>query len=77
MRHHQFFWSMGFSLVVIHVAVAGPVMCAVPGGSFRMGDVQGGGWPDEQPAHEVLVSAFQIDRLEVSNAEMCRVLQWA
>jgi eukaryotic-like serine/threonine-protein kinase len=39
-------------------------MVAVPAGWFTMGD--DGGLEDERPAHRVFVSAFRIDRLEVS-----------
>jgi sulfatase modifying factor 1 len=59
------------------VVAAEPEMCAVPGGRFRMGDTFSEGWPDERPVHDVTVSTFRMDRTEVSNAEMCRVMQWA
>jgi len=62
--------------------VAAPVLLAadmatVPGGPFSMGDHYGLGWHDERPVHTVHVSEFLIDRHEVSNKEMCEVLQWA
>ncbi len=41
-------------------------MVQIPGGSFVMG---GGEEADEQPAHRVFVSAFSIDRDEVTEAE--------
>ena len=66
-------------LLILH---AGWCACAVelalvPGGRFGMGDRSGLGAADERPAHHLYVRAFWMDRYEVSNAEMCRVLQWA
>jgi len=40
---------------------------SVPAGPFTMG-ADGGGEPDEHPAHRVTLGAFSIDRLEVTNA---------
>jgi formylglycine-generating enzyme required for sulfatase activity len=43
-------------------------MVRVPTGEFRMGSAAGsGGLPDEQPERSVLLSAFYIDRFEVTN----------
>jgi formylglycine-generating enzyme required for sulfatase activity len=42
-------------------------MLPVPGGTFTMGADEGGE-EDEHPAHTVTVSAFFLDRTEVSNA---------
>ena len=43
-------------------------MVLVPTGEFRMGAPAGsGGLPDEQPERAVLLSAFYIDRFEVTN----------
>jgi formylglycine-generating enzyme required for sulfatase activity len=47
----------------------GPEMVWIPAGSFRMGDLQGGGGSDEQPVHEVSVGQFAIGRYEVTFAE--------
>lgn len=47
----------------------GPEMVWVPAGTFRMGDIQGGGGSDEQPVHEVSVERFAIGRYEVTFAE--------
>jgi len=41
-------------------------MLLVPGGTFIMGADEGGE-PDEQPAHEVTVGGFFLDRTEVTN----------
>ncbi len=47
----------------------GPEMVWIPAGSFRMGDIQGGGDSDEQPVHEVSVGRFAMGRYEVTFAE--------
>ena len=52
-------------------------MVLVDAGSFQMGDNYSEGAPDERPVHEVYVSAFYMDRYEVSNEQMREVLQWA
>lgn len=52
-------------------------MVLIPAGSFQMGDSFSEGYPDELPAHTVTVSAFYMDRYEISNDEMVEVMQWA
>jgi formylglycine-generating enzyme required for sulfatase activity len=52
----------------------GPEMVWIPAGTFRMGDIQGGGDSDEQPVHEVSVERFSMGRYEVSNAEFVHFL---
>ncbi len=52
----------------------GPEMVWLPAGTFRMGDLQGDGWSDEQPVHEVSVSRFAMGKYEVTNAEFVRFL---
>jgi formylglycine-generating enzyme required for sulfatase activity len=47
----------------------GPEMVWIPAGTFRMGDIQGGGDSDEQPVHEVSVDGFAMGRFEVTFAE--------
>jgi len=54
-------------------AAAAPGRCPqgtvlVPGGAFRMGSSDGEGAPDEQPRHAVTLSAYCIDRTEVTVA---------
>jgi formylglycine-generating enzyme required for sulfatase activity len=51
----------------------GPEMVVIPGGSFRMGDVQGTGEKDELPVHTVMFQKpFAIGRYEVTFAEYDR-----
>jgi formylglycine-generating enzyme required for sulfatase activity len=45
-------------------------MVWIAGGTFTMGDERE--WPEERPAHQVTVSAFWIDRHEVTNAQFSR-----
>ena len=52
-------------------------MVLIPAGSFEMGDSFSEGGSDERPVHAVTVSAFYMDRYEVSNDEMVEVMQWA
>jgi formylglycine-generating enzyme required for sulfatase activity len=46
-------------------------MVVVPAGEFVMGSGQG----DEEPAHTVLVDAFEIDVFEVTNAEFAQFVE--
>ncbi|NJO17524.1 MAG: SUMF1/EgtB/PvdO family nonheme iron enzyme [Thioploca sp.] len=52
----------------------GPEMVVLPAGSFQMGDIQGGGYDNEQPVHEVSVASFAIGRYEVTHEEFVRFL---
>ncbi|MCI5158705.1 MAG: hypothetical protein D3906_09765, partial [Candidatus Electrothrix sp. AUS1_2] len=47
----------------------GPEMMLLPGGRFRMGDIQGKGNKDERPIHEVKLNSFAIGRYPVTFAE--------
>ncbi|MEK8022120.1 MAG: formylglycine-generating enzyme family protein, partial [Candidatus Parabeggiatoa sp.] len=47
----------------------GPEMVVIPAGTFRMGDIQGGGYNHEQPVHEVSIKSFAMGRYEVTFAE--------
>ena len=44
----------------------GPEMVRIPAGRFRMGDIQGGGYGDEQPVHWVSVNQFAMGRYEIT-----------
>ena len=46
-----------------------PQMVYIPAGSFRMGDIQGGGDSDEKPVHRVSVKAFLMSATEVTFAQ--------
>ncbi|MFZ9298607.1 MAG: formylglycine-generating enzyme family protein [Hylemonella sp.] len=48
-------------------------MIRIPAGPFTMGSDDG--LPDERPAHRVTLAAFEIDRLQTSNAEFADFLQ--
>jgi len=50
----------------------GPEMVWIPRGSFRMGDIQGGGSSDEKPVHSVSVSRFAMGRYEVTVGQFRR-----
>jgi len=53
----------------------GPEMVRIPAGSFRMGDIQGGGDSDEKPVHEVSLSAFAMGKYEVTVGEFKRFVK--
>jgi formylglycine-generating enzyme required for sulfatase activity len=53
----------------------GPEMVQISAGTFRMGDIQGGGWKDEQPVHSVSVNKFAMGRYEVTFAEYDQFVQ--
>ncbi len=48
---------------------SGPEMVMIPAGTFRMGDIQGGGRDNEQPVHSVSVGQFAMGKFEVTFAE--------
>jgi formylglycine-generating enzyme required for sulfatase activity/uncharacterized caspase-like protein len=47
----------------------GPEMVWIPGGRFKMGDLQGGGDSDEKPVHWVSVSPFAMGKYELTVGE--------
>jgi formylglycine-generating enzyme required for sulfatase activity len=52
-----------------------PVMVVIPAGSFRMGDLNGGGDSDEKPVHQVTFPrAFAVGKYEVTQAEWRSVM---
>jgi formylglycine-generating enzyme required for sulfatase activity len=53
----------------------GPEMVWIPAGTFRMGDIQGGGESDEKPVHSVSVNRFAMGRYEVTFAEYDKFAQ--
>ena len=64
---------------VLGVAATNPPsgMALIPAGSFTMGDTFNEGSHDELPLHTVYVSAFQMDRTDVTYALWQQVYTWA
>ena len=58
-------------------AVVPEGMVLIPAGSFEMGDAFGEGWSGELPVHTVYVSAFYMDKYEVTKALWDEVYSWA
>jgi len=52
-------------------------MALIPAGSFQMGDSFGDGYSDELPVNTVAVSAFIMDRCEITKALWDEVATWA
>ncbi|SEH08659.1 bifunctional serine/threonine-protein kinase/formylglycine-generating enzyme family protein [Candidatus Venteria ishoeyi] len=48
---------------------SGPKMVKISGGSFRIGDIQGGRESDEQPVHQVSIKAFAMGQYEITTGE--------
>jgi formylglycine-generating enzyme required for sulfatase activity len=46
-----------------------PEMVLIPAGSFRIGDLNGGGDEDEKPVHRVDIQAFAMGKYEITFAE--------
>lgn len=65
------------SALVLGAMAQSPQMIDVPAGTFEMGDPWGEGGRDERPAHEVTLSAYEIGRCEVTNAEFVLFLNSA
>jgi formylglycine-generating enzyme required for sulfatase activity len=64
--------------VRLSLLVAPTNMVLIPAGAFQMGDAQGDNLTtDEQPVHSVYVSAFHIDKYEVTKALWDDVSNWA
>ncbi|HNQ90579.1 MAG TPA: SUMF1/EgtB/PvdO family nonheme iron enzyme [Verrucomicrobiota bacterium] len=62
---------------VVVVVPPPPGMVRIPAGSFQMGDTFGEGDSDERPVHTVTVSAFSMDRTEVTKVLWDEVRTWA
>jgi formylglycine-generating enzyme required for sulfatase activity len=52
-------------------------MALIPAGSFQMGDTFNEGNANERPVHGVYVSAFYMDKYEVTYAKWTNVYAWA
>ncbi len=57
------------------ILLAGMVL--IPAGSFQMGDAASEGGSDERPVHFVTLSAFYLDKYEVTKALWDEVFSWA
>ena len=58
---------------------AGPPrgMALIPAGEFDMGDALAEGLPRELPVHRVSISAFYMDKYQVTNEQVRAAFQWA
>lgn len=68
--------ALADTVAILHAARTGPdgaAMALVPDGAFIMGSSNG--QEDEQPSHVVEVSAFYMDRYEVTVAQYARFLK--
>ncbi len=54
-----------------------PGMALIPAGSFQMGDSFSEGNSDQRPVHTVFVSAFYMDKYEVTKSFWDEVANWA
>ena len=54
-----------------------PGMALIPAGAYSMGDGPGAGGSDELPVHSVTISAFYLDKKEVTEALWDSVRTWA
>ncbi|MBM3882116.1 MAG: hypothetical protein FJ387_20745, partial [Verrucomicrobia bacterium] len=73
-------WAMsGAARLTVQGGDPPPVagMAFIPAGSFQMGDTFNEGTSDERPVHTVYVSAFYMDRTEVTKALWDEVYGWA
>ncbi|MFC1452582.1 formylglycine-generating enzyme family protein [Verrucomicrobiota bacterium] len=67
------------TVATTHATTTAVEMVLIPAGSFQMGNCMppGDGYTDEIPVHTVMVSAFDIDRYEVTKALWDQVAEWA
>jgi len=71
--------TAAIDLLLDNVAVNGNEngFTPIPAGAFQMGDILGDGLPAERPAHNVQVSAFQVEQKLVSKVDWNIVRTWA
>jgi formylglycine-generating enzyme required for sulfatase activity len=71
--------NMRFKVTAQDMAPAPTGMALIPAGSFQMGNCMdpGEGYSDELPVHTVYVSAFYMDKCEVTKAQWDEVYTWA
>lgn len=75
-------WARGTSVVAaaslkVHDFTTPPGKVFIPAGYFMMGDALNDTQTIALPVHPVFVSAFYIDKFEVTYEQMRQVLQWA
>ena len=73
-------WNYSSNLrfkVTANDSVIPPDMALIPAGAFQMGDTFSEGHSDELPLHDVYVDTFYMDKYEVSNEKMRKIMQWA
>ena len=73
-------WNYSSNLrfkVTANDSVVSPDMAIIPGDSFLVGDTFNEGDLDELLLHDVYVDAFYMDKYEVSNEKMRKIMQWA
>jgi formylglycine-generating enzyme required for sulfatase activity len=67
--------SSSYSETPVEAPPTDSLMVLIPSGEFTMGSVSGEGDDNERPQHRVNVSAFYIDRYEVTNAQFRRFIE--
>ena len=73
---------VNYLLTFEEFAYSVPEMLPVPAGTFTMGRRDDGDdaladRDDELPRHEVALSAYQVGKFEVTNAQFCDVMNWS
>ena len=54
--------------------IQGMTFVTIPGGSFRMGDIQGGGSDNERPDNEITLDGFEMSITEVTQVQYVSVI---
>lgn len=54
--------------------ITGMEFVLVKGGCYEMGDIFGGGYPDEKPVHQVCVDNFYIGKYAVTQAQYQKIM---
>jgi len=73
----KFSANMRFKVTAQDAAPAPAGMVLIPAGTFQMGDTIGDGYSNDRPVHTVTLSAFHMDKCEVTKALWDEVYQWA
>jgi formylglycine-generating enzyme required for sulfatase activity len=61
-------------IVIVQHQQTGMEFCLIPGGSFRMGDINSIGDPNEKPVHWVHLEPFLLSRTEVTQGQFYTVM---